>query len=285
MASPEILHEQTGLQIRRNAKNKFLVVHLHYTADPMKRSPEWKAEASAGMPPAKWEKEYEISWEALYGAKVFPEIITNRENIVLKPPHLDIGRTQVCWGGFDYGQRNPTSFHVYTIIDGVTYAIWELYQPCRNIPEFADKMKDCPYWEQLRYIAADPDIFRTRTSNKFGMACSVADLFVEQRVTKFIAGNNDEATWLATLRQHWAKVEDPTFRIFDCCPNMIREFESAIFATMTDRLLATQNYREGIADHNNHALDDNKYFFNSKARIVSRTIKLPNMVKQFSMRY
>lgn len=45
----EILHQQEGLTIKRNRKNKFVVVSLLYTADPAKRTREWEEEARAGL--------------------------------------------------------------------------------------------------------------------------------------------------------------------------------------------------------------------------------------------
>src|SRR3990172_10053416 len=104
---PTLLHEQTGLRIVENDKNKFCVITLHYTADPAKRSPEGRAEAQAGMHPAKFAKEYEIDYTALYGAKVFPDIGTNKEHIVVDEPYPEFPDTQVYWGGFDYAAPNP----------------------------------------------------------------------------------------------------------------------------------------------------------------------------------
>jgi hypothetical protein len=274
---PVVLHESLGLRIHINKLNNFCVARLHYVADPAKRSPEWKAEAMAGMPLPKWEKEYEIEWNALSGAKVFPEIIVGRDKIIVEAPLPEISTGQTCWGGFDYGARNPSSFHVYTIIDGVTYSIWELFEPCRSIPDYVTKLKACPYWPQLRYIAADPSIFNQTQRNKYGQACSTADLFWEAGITKLIRGTHDEATWLAIMRAHWSNIDDPTFRIFSCCANQIREFENAKYVSMSDRMLLSQNYREAIADHDNHALDDCKYFMNSRPKIAKRGIKLPEM--------
>lgn len=276
---PILLHEQTGLKIVENDKNKFCVVSLHYTADPAKRTPEWKAEAAAGMHPAKFAQEYEMDYTAMYGAKVFPEISTNRDKIVVPQPYPEFPPTQVYWGGFDYAARNPSSFHVYTIVDGVTYAVWELFEPCRSIPDFVRKMQECPQWQHIRYVAADPSIWYKNQQTKMGVLTSIYSMFVENKVNKFVQGITDEAAWLATMRQHWLVESDPTFRIFDCCPNMLREFADAVYVSASERLLQTQNYREAIADKNNHSLDDCKYFMNSRPRATTRPTKLPDMAK------
>jgi len=280
---PTTLHTQQGLTIRKNPKNSFVVCTLHYTADPHKRTEAWRKEAMAGLTKPKWEQEYEISYTALFGEKVFPEIEAKREVIICKSPFIDghIPADLACWGGFDYGANNPSSFHVYTIYDGVIYAIWELYEPCKNIFEFSKKMKDCPYWDQIRYIAADPDIFNLKQRNmKTGATTSVATQFAECGIHKLIEGNNDEAAWVAEMRTHWAPT-DPTFRIFEECSRMIWEFENILFRSMSDRQLQSANYAEAMVDKNNHALDDCKYFMNSKAKPVNRKLRIPNMIQGY----
>jgi hypothetical protein len=277
----EVIHESRGLRIHRNPKNRFCVVRLHYTADPAKRSKQWLAEAKAGMHPAQFEREYEISYTALLGEKVFPEIGSYRDQIIRHPPFPEWGKEQPFWAGFDYGARNPASFHVYTIDDGVIYSIWELYEPCKNIPEFCQKLKDCPYYSRLRYIASDPDVFSKKSHDKFGNPTSVGALMAEQGITKLIPGNNNEDTFIAEIRKRWADPEDITFKIYDTCVYQIREFEMAIYPMQSEKLLLASNAHERIQDKNNHALDDAKYFFNSRPANVSHNITFPNMAKKW----
>jgi hypothetical protein len=278
---PKLLHEQTGLRIVKNDINQFAVITLHFTADPAKRSPQWEAEAKAGMPPAKWEKEYCISYTALFGERVFPELVSNRNKIIVSEPYPELPEDLPCWGGFDYGARNPTSFHVYTIHDNVVYSIWELYEPCKNIVDFVTKMKGCPYWSRLKYIAADPSIWN-RTQQMASGLTSIYHLFTQAGVPHLIKGNNDETAWMAQMREHWRdNAEDPTFRIFARCPNQIREFDSAVFVSMSEKQLHSQNYKEAINDHNNHSLDDCKYFMNSRPKYQQTRWKSPTMVKRW----
>lgn len=281
-AQHTMLHQSTGLNIRLNAANKFCVVTLHHTADPAKRSEQWREEAMSGMSPAKFAREYDIDYGALFGERVFPEITTNRANIVLSPPYPEFPNEQIYWGGFDYGLRNPSSFHVYTHYDGVWYCVWELYEPCKNIIEFSAKMLSCPYWTKIRSIAADPHIADLRHFGRDGNGASIRDQFIEQGVTKLILGSNDEAAWLGQMRKHWGNPESPTFRIFDCCPMIIWEFERAVYAGAKEAL-ASRNPREAIADVNNHALDDCKYLMLLIPRPQQRKdVKFPIMVKKWA---
>jgi hypothetical protein len=267
MDEPEILHESTGLTIKRNAKNRFVVATLYYYADPAKRKEEWIKTVKAGMTQTQWEKEYEISYLANFGERVFPELVEKRDVIVV--PDLAVVDGPV-WGGFDYGARNPSSFHVYTYIDGAFWAVWELYEPCKNVKEFARKIKDCPYYSRIKYIAADPTLFDNRTHNSEGNPDSVANLMIKEGITKFIRGNQDEQTWLASMKKHW-QADDPTFKITESCRCMIKEFEEATYEDYhSDKLRQKENVKESVVDKNNHAMDDCKYFMNSQPMTKTR---------------
>lgn len=282
---PTLLHSQQGLQIVKNDKNGFTVCTLHFSADPKKRSPEWKREAAQGLSKAKFEQEYEISYDAQMGERVFPEIRDRRDEIVIEEGPF-IEDKWPCdlpmWGGFDYGARNPSSFHIYTLHDGILYAIWELYEPCKNILSFSQRMKDCPYWGQLRYIASDPDIFSLKQRDmKSGLPINVASQFQSLGITKLIAGSTDEQGWITKVQRHW-QGKDITFKILSSCRNMIQEFGEATYISMSDRQLETQNYREAMVDRHNHSLDDCKYFMNSLPQGGNRKVKLPSMVSNYS---
>jgi hypothetical protein len=185
------------------------------------------------------------------------------------------------WGGFDYGARNPASFHVYTVVDGVIWVIWELYKPCKNLPEFVKEMKSCPYWGQIRFIAADRSMNELRQNNKAGYMESVRQQFWAEGVTKMIDGNTDEQAWLVQMSKHW-NAPEVTLKILESCPNLINELEEAVFVTMSDRQLETQNYKETLVDKRNHAMDDLKYFLNSRPTLKPHTRPLTSMIKSFS---
>lgn len=281
----EVLHQQTGLRIRRNRDNGFVVATLHFTADPRKRSAEWIKESKQGIPLAKWEREYNISYDSMLGEKVFPEIKDRAGEIVVSQgPFIndEWPRSIPMWGGFDYGQRNPSSFHVYTYHDGVTYAIWEMYEPCKNIVAFAKAMKECPYWDQVKYIACDPNLEKmtiSSTKNGGGLQ-STLQQFAELGVTKFQRGIQDEAAWLQIMQKHWCEPE-VTFKILTCCPKMIEEFEGATFVSMTEKQLVDHNFKEQMVDKRNHALDDCKYFMNSRPNFKTRKVELPSLAYNY----
>lgn len=234
------------------------------------------------MSAAQWAQEFNIDYQAHQGEKAFPEIINRRGEIVFREgPYIDneFPLDLPMWGGFDYGARNPSSFHVYTVVDGVTWCIWEMYEPCKNLISFATAMKLCPYWKQIRYIVHDPDIGNLKSRNDAGDTTSIRAQFENQGITRWIQGRTDEAAWLSIMAKHWCSPEI-TFKILETCPNMITEFEQATYITMNDRQLESQNYREALIDKRNHALDDCKYFMNSGAigRARQKPLNIPSLV-------
>jgi hypothetical protein len=217
------------------------------------------------MSRAKWQQEFDITYDAQLGEKAFPEIRTRREEIVSREGPFVDGEwpmTIPMWAGFDYGARNPSAFIVYTVVDGVTWALWELYAPCKNITQFAEAILACPYYPQIKYIVHDPTIGHLNQRDARGNLTTVRAQFEAAGIRKLLAGNNDEVAWLATMARHWCGAE-VTFRITEACPMLIDEFENATFVSMSEKQLESSNYREALVDRHNHALDATKYVMNS----------------------
>lgn len=281
--TPVVLHQQEGLTIHKNPKNRFCVATLYYFADPTKRGPDWEEEARYGLSEAQWRKEYLIDYTAQAGAKVFQEIITHAKHIVLKPPYPEFGPKQVYFGGLDYGSNSPSSFHVYAIVDEVVYCVWELYEPCRNVSDFVNKMKSCPHWNSIKYIVGDPSIWYSNQQAKEGNVTSIYNYFVENGVFNLVKGITEEQAWIAKVREHWADPDNITFKIFDSCRNIITEFEDAVYAASSVQNSINKVMKDDIASYNNHALDDCKYFMNSRPEnsLRQKEIKWPIMVNKW----
>lgn len=70
---PETQSPMQGLRIWKNQKNKFTVFELHYLADPLKRTPEFKEAVRSSMPIMEYLREYELHWDTFAGFPVYPE--------------------------------------------------------------------------------------------------------------------------------------------------------------------------------------------------------------------
>jgi hypothetical protein len=60
-----------GVEMWKNPHNRFVVVDLHYTANPDKRSPEWREAVRTSMPARDFAMEYERSWQTFEGKPVY----------------------------------------------------------------------------------------------------------------------------------------------------------------------------------------------------------------------
>ena len=90
-----------GLKAWRNPINRFYVMRLHCSADPAKRSKEWREKTKAGMDAATFAREYDLIWEALEGKPVYVENWSEEFHVARKSlgwnPRLTICR------GWDFG--------------------------------------------------------------------------------------------------------------------------------------------------------------------------------------
>jgi hypothetical protein len=103
-----------GLTVRRNTLNEFLVLRIHYEADPNKRG-QWKYRASpkyGGLKSWRWRREMEIDWDAQAGKLVFE--MWNRHEHGIRP--RSIPEHWPRWLMIDPGWRNPTSM-VWMAVD------------------------------------------------------------------------------------------------------------------------------------------------------------------------
>ncbi len=62
-----------GVEVWKNPKDKFVVVDLHYTADPRKRGDSWKEAIRQSMPIRDFLMEYERSWQTFEGKPVYAD--------------------------------------------------------------------------------------------------------------------------------------------------------------------------------------------------------------------
>lgn len=66
-----VKHPMEGVEIWKNPRNKFIVVDLHYTADPRKRGEVWREAVKQSMPQRDFLMEYEKSWQTFEGQAVY----------------------------------------------------------------------------------------------------------------------------------------------------------------------------------------------------------------------
>lgn len=74
-----------GVTVWRNPRNDFLVIDLHYTANPEKRGTEFRESLKRSLPIRKFEMEYEKSWMTYEGRPVYEDFNPTLHIVQTKP--------------------------------------------------------------------------------------------------------------------------------------------------------------------------------------------------------
>ncbi|MDR3564783.1 MAG: hypothetical protein P4N59_25590 [Negativicutes bacterium] len=93
--------------VKEYEKNGVHVLRIHYSADPDKRTDEWKAEQQRGMSKAMWDREYEIKFDVITGKAWFAEFRADF-HVAAEPLGPIEGRP--VFRGWDYGLTPATVF-------------------------------------------------------------------------------------------------------------------------------------------------------------------------------
>lgn len=257
-----------GLAFKRNQQGHN-VIRLHYSADPLKnpQTPvgrEWFDSETkkyiGGTGSLAWRREMEIDFGAGAGELVFPEFFDMESELTCTPFNID--DTYNLFGGFDWGTRNPLSFHVYAEDRNHNFfSIWEYYDERRPVPYVAKMIRECPYYDRINWIAADPTIWSETISKKDGFT-SVADMMQddeevgEYTIDKLMpAHDRSDVSGINKFKSMWS-VKPVRFTIFRNCTYQIGEFKNLKYPERKE----TTNETEKILDKNNHTWDDAKYF-------------------------
>lgn len=135
----EIKHPMVGVETWQNPTNKFLVIDLHYTANPEKRSKAWYQGVRSSMPVRKFMKEYEKSWQTFDGLPVYGDFVRTTH----VKPSLDPELGLPLLIGVDFGLT--PAFVVAQLINGNLHVLREFIATNEGIKSFAPKV-----WQQLR---------------------------------------------------------------------------------------------------------------------------------------
>ncbi len=272
----------SGIEHYRSAAGLH-VIRVHYSADP-ERDPAtpqgraWVDVASNGYPggiaSAAWRQEQEIDWDAAGGELVFPYFETYRSQIVIPP--FAVPDSWPIYGSFDYGHRNPASFHYYTIdFDGDVYSVWEFYAAGKGYRTMARAIRSSPFWPRLSFLPiADPSIWaKTQevTGGDENEKKSIAQLFFElpesERILFAPGKKGGDITVAEKITGDlWEKEslhagKKPRLQLFATCPFQIWELSKLRYKDWSGTMAETRNLQESIVDKDNHAWDDLKMFF------------------------
>jgi len=152
-----------GLDIYKT-KDGFTVARLHYTADPEKIQENGEPVDEllegyiGGRSGAAWRKEMEIDFTAYSGQLLCYNIIQQFRSKIIVDKYVKEADNK--YASVDWGRNNPASFHVYTVDeDKNVHSAYEIYVRETSIPDFCSLIKQCPYYQDLLWISADPSMW------------------------------------------------------------------------------------------------------------------------------
>lgn len=260
-----MVNKVTGLEEKRN-KEGHKVIRLHYSADPLKNpntteGAEWfKKETSkyvGGVSSLGWRREMEIDFGAGSGELVFPEFAEFEKEFTCDP--FEIDEKYTLFGGFDWGTRNPVSFHVYAEApDKRFYSVWEYYEERQAVPTVAQALRTCPYYNRIEWIAADPTIWSENLPKKDGFTSVASMLQDEEEVGEMYvidklmpAHDRSDVSCINKLKTLWLG-KPPKIVFFRNCHKQISELKNLKYPERKENV----NETEKILDKNNHCYSD-----------------------------
>lgn len=143
----EIHKPMQGIRVWKNPENGFLILEIHYTADPEKRDPSFKATIKKTLPRRQYLQEYELNWDTFEGMPVYADF-GDRHLIVEKPePHLGLPLLL----GWDFG-RTPSAI-ICQLQEDQLVVIREFVAKNKSIALFAPEVMNqlrvlYPQWSQ-----------------------------------------------------------------------------------------------------------------------------------------
>lgn len=262
----------------------FHCIRVHYTADPDKdpatpKGAIWFKNApqgyKGGINSAEWQREYEINWDTTGGELVFSELTEFQAQIFIKP--FTIPEDWNLFASFDYGHRNPNSFHVYALdFEGNIYSVWEYYRAGVGYRTTAQEIRKCPYYNRLQlFPIADPSLWNKNQevlNSDHNELKSVVQLFWElpkdEQVFFMPGQRGGDITVAEKIKGSLWNYKDlsagkkPKLFIFRCCPMQYWELQKIRYKDWSAVMQEHRNLQEEIVDKDNHSFDDLKMFLN-----------------------
>lgn len=275
-----------GVVVRKLHDSGFIVVQIHYTADPEKRTPEWYAFAKKGIPDEDWNQDYECNWKAKAGRPAIPQMghskASRRHEIVV--PFFEPPAFWVRFSTHDYGVTNPYSCHFHAISPaGIGYTYWEHYG-VGPLGSHLDAIKAHKDFAQLRLSILDRSCWaqtQQSTETLEGRAThqtrSVEQLHQAHGVYCIPAAVVRDGVKIARIEEVWPKSDDVEMElvngvyqktdrvkpirwfVMDNCPHLLRECEGIVWEKLSYSQKLKKNDPEKLVDKDNHAFDEFTY--------------------------
>lgn len=162
------------------------------------------------------------------------------------------------YASMDHGFNNPTSWHWSAVSPrGIVITFDELYQSDTVVREFATLIKERNSQKGRRtpdtYVG-DPAI-----KQRNGVTGTSVQTEYAMNGIPIVLGNNDQSYGVNKMNSYLRK---PSWFITDNNPYLINQLQRVRWKTWaTQKMRDTNNPKEQLQEHNNHATDDLRYLF------------------------
>lgn len=261
-------------------KSGFRVVKVHYSADPEKdpktdEGQEWLRRSlegvMGGVTSSAWRREMEIDFSAKGGTKIFPELEAMHESILVDP--FVVPDWWKIEGGYDFGRRNPFSYHDYAIDgDRGIFVVYEAYGSDFEIPAQVRLIKASPFFSRVGIRHADPSIWAEDEHNERRDGYTSKQQIFSELGIHFAKGRQDDIAGIERLEKMLFDVEiyeggvrrvpkkAPQIKIFKTCMNLWNELINLRWSEHSVKVEEERGKKEELKQTDNHAWDDLKYF-------------------------
>ncbi len=224
-STTEKRYPMQGVELWKNKRNEFTVFQLHYSADPNKRSDDFKKSSKKGMSIKRHKQEYELEWETYLGSPVytdFNKIVHGSKKKI--HPHLGLPLLR----GHDFG-LTPACV-ICQLQEQTLVVLKEFTAANMGTERFLDVvLRECailfPNWsdQKLDYLDfIDPSgMFRKDTDER----CN-ADIMREKGLAPqpgmvgFVPRRDSVERWLIKMNRG-----NPAFQVnLTECPNLVKGF-------------------------------------------------------------
>jgi len=281
---PEVIK---GLKYWKNPKNKFNILMLHYSADPLKdperNGKEWYKNEKEGTLKIDWLKEYEIDFLTKSGKLVFGPEFCDFDPKTHFINSFELPEPYELLLSLDFGQRNPTAAYVgIWTEDNVLYIVDEYYKPALPSVSSREMFKEFEYLmggnlegktlREKRMIALNTFQVRvidpsTRAKNRVkkegyeDIPYSIIEEFYDHG-WEFDPANNDLNAGITRIREYFQLNSDNKAHLYifkDKCPYLCWELQNYRYKELTEIQEKTRNEPEEPVKKNDHGVDALRY--------------------------
>jgi hypothetical protein len=232
----------------------------------------WREKEASRLTPKELAQEIDLDYKASGGDMWLPLYRVNASNIELFDPINPVPDYWNLYGSIDQHSKNPSSCHIYGIdLDGCVYAIDERYEGESHINDVADFFVKHPLYKRLKWITADPSLWTKDQNVRQGLKSFItsrAELLIERGIEGRLLVPGTKGNDLLARDLVNNMIVNKKLKISPLCKSLKWEFGEALhWATQSETLAMTKNSKEALADKNNHAWDDFKYFITKNPEI------------------